>query len=440
MAVTAAPPKAAPPAVRPRQPRFGARWPTPVLLGGLAVAVIVLSLLYGVVGLADAQGRTQSLDQLSNSSGPLSAAAQDLYRALSDADATATGAFLAGGLEPAAVRDRYELDVAQASRSLATAVAARDPDDLDQPDHPLVVLSMQLPVYTGLVETARTNNRQGLPVGAAYQREASNLMQTKLLPAAQRLADSETAQVSADQNSAGAIPVLAILVILVLGGLLWFAQREVSRHANRVVNVGLLVATGAVVLSLLWMAVGATVAISQVNASRSDGSAQASVLAQARVTLLKARADETLTVVARGTGQAYQDDYVKLTKLAGGLLAAAKEHASDPKVRTDVDTAVAGFTSWMAAHKTVREADDGGDYNRAVQLTIGGGPGSAATAFDKVDAALGAAIMRTRTSFQQDVATAHAAMTGLVLGTALLALLAAAAGTYGLWQRLKEYR
>lgn len=282
MAVTAAPPKAAPPAVRPRQPRFGARWPTPVLLGGLAVAVIVLSLLYGVVGLADAQGRTQSLDQLSNSSGPLSAAAQDLYRALSDADATATGAFLAGGLEPAAVRDRYELDVAQASRSLATAVAARDPDDLDQPDHPLVVLSMQLPVYTGLVETARTNNRQGLPVGAAYQREASNLMQTKLLPAAQRLADSETAQVSADQNSAGAIPVLAILVILVLGGLLWFAQREVSRHANRVVNVGLLVATGAVVLSLLWMAVGATVAISQVNASRSDGSAQASVLAQAR--------------------------------------------------------------------------------------------------------------------------------------------------------------
>src|SRR5947208_4804845 len=135
MAVTAAPPKTAPPAKRPSRPRFGARWPTPFLLGGLAVALIVLSLLYGVVGLTDAQGRSQSLEALATSSGPLSAASQDLYRALSDADATATGAFLAGGLESPAVRDRYQLDIATASRSLATAVAARDPDDLTKPDH-----------------------------------------------------------------------------------------------------------------------------------------------------------------------------------------------------------------------------------------------------------------------------------------------------------------
>ncbi|WP_163506647.1 hypothetical protein [Fodinicola acaciae] len=440
MAVTTAPPKLAPATSQPRRPRFGARWPMPVVLGGLAVALIVLSLLYGAIGLGDAQGRSQSLDQLAGSSGPLSAAAQDLYRALSDADATATGAFLAGGLEAPAVRDRYELDIAAATRSLATAVAARDPDDLRQSDHPLVILSMQVPVYTGLVETARANNRQGLPIGAAYQREASNLMRTQLLPAAQRLAESESAQVSADQDSAGAIPVLAILVLLVLLGLLWFTQREVSRHANRVVNVGLLAATGAVVLATLWMAVGTTIAVSQVSASRSGGSAQANALAQIRVTLLKARADETLTLVARGNGQTYQDDYGQLTKPVGGALTAARDAATDPAVRADLQAASQIFQSWQVVHKSIRAYDDQGNYDRALALTIGGDRGSAATAFDQLDTRLRDAITRTRTSFEQDIAAANGAMTGLAYGTALLALVAAAGSTYGLWQRLKEYR
>lgn len=52
--------------------------------------------------------------------GPLSLDGQQIYRALSDADATAASAFLSGGLEPAAARRRYLTDIAAAARVAQT--------------------------------------------------------------------------------------------------------------------------------------------------------------------------------------------------------------------------------------------------------------------------------------------------------------------------------
>jgi len=48
----------------------------------------------------------------------------------------------------------------------------------------LATLSAELPVYTDEAATARADNRLGLPLGAAYLREASALMRGTLLPAA----------------------------------------------------------------------------------------------------------------------------------------------------------------------------------------------------------------------------------------------------------------
>lgn len=176
---------------------------TPGVLIVFTLAAVLASVLVGLFTAVSVQSRAQTLDDLAQRSGPLSVAAQDIYRSLSDADATANSAFLSGGQEPANVRARYESDIAQAEAALAVAVAAREPSDVVDPKSPLAVLSGKLSVYTGLVETARANNHQGLPVGAAYQREASHLMSTQLLPAAERLYNAEVAGRSDDQDSAG---------------------------------------------------------------------------------------------------------------------------------------------------------------------------------------------------------------------------------------------
>lgn len=416
---------------------------TPGTLIVFTAALVLVSVLVGLFTAVSVQSRAQALDDLAARSGPLSIAAQDLYRSLSDADATANSAFLSAGLEKADVRARYESDIAQAESALAIAVAAREPADLADPESPLAVLSRELSVYTGLVETARANNRQGLPVGSAYQREASNLMRDELLPAAQRLYTDETAVLRADQDRAGGLPVVEVLLGLALLVLLFFAQRYVRRRTRRRLNVGLLVATGAALVSLAWVLIATIGVMANVNASQEKGSEQTDVLAQARIAALAARGDETLTLVARGSGKEFEENYATVTgelTRDGGLLSQARDLATDDGVRDKVNAAIAAQRDWHSVHGQIRQLDDTGEFKQAVALAIDPSDTGAAGKFDAVDNSLRQAIDTTTAAFEDEVGQASNALTGTVIGVIVLALLAATGAAAGIWQRLKEYR
>jgi len=416
---------------------------TPGVLIMFTAGLVLVSVLVGLFTAVSVQSRAQSLDDLSASSGPLSIAAQDIYRSLSDADATATSAFLAGGLEAADVRARYDADVAQAESALAVAVAAREPADLADPTGPLAILSGKLSVYTGLVETARANNHQGLPIGAAYQREASSLMRDELLPAAEQLYRDETARLGDDQDSAGALPIVEVLLGLLGLVVLFYAQRYVRRRTRRRLNTGLAIATGAALVSLLWVLIATFGVMANVGASRDDGSAQTDVLARARIATLAARADETLTLVARGSGAEFEAHYAKVRDQLtgdGGLLGQASGLATDDTVSGKISAANTGLGDWHKVHVEIRKLDDAGDYAKAVQLAIGPQDEGAAVRFDQVDANLREAIAATTATFDDEVSQASNALTGTVIGVIILALVMAAGSVAGIWQRLKEYR
>ncbi|KAA9149616.1 hypothetical protein FPZ12_042940 [Amycolatopsis acidicola] len=413
---------------------------TPGILSAFALVLVVAGLLAGLFTALSVQQRAQALDNLATRSGPLTAAAEEVYRSLSDADATATSAFLAAGLEPTVSRQRYENDIAQASNALAIAVAAREAADVTAQGSPLATLSQQLPVYSGLVETARADNRQGLPLGAAYQREASNLMRTRLLPAAETLYQSENNQLTADQNRAGAFPWAEVLLALVVIALLVVAQIFVRRRTNRVFNAGLLVATAAAVMSLLWVLIASIGAMVAASDSRTEGSAQVDVLARAQIATLAARSDETLTLVARGAGKAYEDDYVKVRAQLDKLIADAQARATDDDVRAPLDLAQKDSRTWADSHTKIRAADDSGDYTTAVQLANDTGQTGAAGAFDRLDNDLQSAIDTTRNTFGAKVADASEALAGTVAAVSVLAVVVAGAAAAGIWRRLKDYR
>ncbi|MTD57068.1 hypothetical protein [Amycolatopsis pithecellobii] len=413
---------------------------TPGVLTVLALVLVLASLLAGLLTSLSVRGRSQAVDELATRSGPLTAAAQEIYRSLADADATATGAFLAGGLEPAETRQRYEADIAQAGNALAIAVAAREPADVTAQDSPLAVLTGQLPVYTGLIETARADNRQGLPLGAAYQREASNLLRSELLPAAQQLYQGESGQLAADQDRATRPPWAEVLLALVVLALLLVAQGFLRRRTNRVLNAGLLVATAAAVLSLGWVLIATVSAMNDTADSRADGSAQVDVLAEARIATLSARVDETLTLVARGAGSAYQDDYVKSAGQLAGLLDEARARATDPEVARIVESARADAQAWASAHTAIRAADDQGDYVTAVRRATDAGPVGAAGSFDRLDRDLRSAIDRARDTFGAEVNAAARDLSGAMAAVIALAVLVAAGSVAGIWRRLRDYR
>src|SRR5262249_31624814 len=156
-----------------------------------------------------------------------------------------------------------------------------------------------LPVYTGLVEKARSLDQQGLPLGFAYLREASELMRSTILVAAQEVYRAENARVAAAQASIIQFPWQVMLLGALTLGALVLAQVYVARRPHRYLNVGLVIATVAATAMVAWVAQAMWWAGQQVEAARDDGTKQVELLSQARIDASRARADEVLSLLAR---------------------------------------------------------------------------------------------------------------------------------------------
>lgn len=407
----------------------------------MMIALIVAGLAFGVVALTGAVQRDHAMSSVRTSSGPLTVTAQSIYRSLYDADATAAAAFLHAGAEPADLRARYQNDIAAASAALAQ-VTASDGDSTPA----ITTLSTNLPVYAGLVETARADNRLGYPVGAAYLREASTLMRSTLLPAAASLYHAETLHLADDSDDAGGFCWLATLLGLGLLALLVGAARVLSRRTNRTFNLGVVGAFAAVAATLVWLWAAWGGVSADLRQAERSGSAQVEMLAQIRIAVLEARADEALTLVARGNGGALEDDYAQMMNRligadgSGGLLAAAQAEADDPAVRHSLSSAAKDLRAWLAVHQNLRKNDDTGQYPKAVDLAIGDAATDTPAYFNRVDAGIDAAIGKVGDTFSARARSADRAMGGLPAGISVLTLIALAAAIAGLQRRIAEYR
>ncbi|MGH3620778.1 MAG: hypothetical protein ACRDQ5_03185 [Sciscionella sp.] len=416
---------------------------TPGRLFGSMIGLIVLSLLFGLVGAVMVEQKQSTLDDLANRREPVATASQEIYRSLSDADATAASVLLSVDADPTMLRGRYRTDIAQAGSALA--VAATNSDAGAVVGDPINVLTAQLPIYTGLIESANANNRQGFPVGAAYLREASGLMRTKLLPAAERLYLADNQRLNDQQDDATSFPWFTTLVLLALIAALGYVQRYLRQRTNRVFNVGLVVASAAVVLALLWGSTALVISAIRAGEGRSEGSQPVQALADARIAAAKARADETLALVARND-DTYTKGFYRVAGFfggkdgTGGLMSVVRERAGRDAGIPQGDDAVGNAKRWLAAHDEVRGLLDAGRYDKAVKATVGSGPQGAGTAYYKLDDNLQAGIDSGRKTFVHGTTAGANALLGLSGGLVVLALIAAAGATVGVSQRLQEYR
>jgi len=405
-------------------------------------SLVLLAVVTGLVGGYQIDDRSTVVDDVALRSGALSTTELDLYQSLSDADATAASAFLAGGLEPPQQRKRYEAAIARASAALATAADGAPSDQNDT----ITTLSVNLPVYTGLVERARAYNRQDLPLGAAYLREASWLMRDTLLPAAQQLQEDEAKRLAAAQDDADAWLWFAVLLVLVLLGCVLVAQVRLARRTNRVFNNGLLAATAATLVAGIWLAVASAGAAAHVGASRADGSAQLAVLAEARIATLQARSDEAMTLIARGGGAEFEEHFTgQFKRLAGvvgsgGLLKKARAQATEDDVRKALDAAIKTARQWRGVHSEVRRLDNSGGYNAAVERAIGDAPNSAGSLAAKLDGQLTRAIRYVSDRFDSEAGAARSVLFGVGYALALLMAVTVVGVVIGLQQRIREYR
>ncbi|AQA06034.1 hypothetical protein BVC93_01035 [Mycobacterium sp. MS1601] len=390
---------------------------TPGVLSLIAVLLAGACVLTGVVSGGQLDSRIARHDAVLDRSEPLAYAAQDLYAELSAADAAAAASFLSGGIETSEMRDRYKGALADASAALAdvtagatdiaTRTAAAD-------------ISLQLATYAGLVESARVNNRQGFPVGSAYLREASALMQNSLLPGAQQIFEDKMAALDRDQRAVGSTPIVTLVLLVLVIAAIVVSSVIATRRTNRTFNLGLLVCAGLVVGVAGWVLIATVLAGAAINDGRAQGN-RYSDLAEARILVQQVRTDETLQLIARG-------DITASEKSFNERMARLQEQLQDPDLQ-----------AWGESHRRHVEFYLSGDYGAALNQAIGPDPNASAAQFGAVEADLRDGIEETRAALRDDVARAGNVLSWSPTATLVLMVLAAAAAVVGLWPRLKEF-
>lgn len=417
-------PTAAPTAAPAAPPRRVRDTPSRMRLLGIAMATVAL-----VVGLVAAQSfwaADAALDRAAENSAQL-VRLQDVQTRLVRADALATNAFLVGGLEPVDQREEYDAAVERAGQQAALAASAQPADG-----EALAVLTSDIQSYVGTIELARANNRQAFPVGAQYLRLASAGLRAEALPVLATLRDANEARAEAEFSAASQARAVVVVVglvglALVVLGLVWLARRT-HRYVNLpLAGAGLIVLVVLVVGAISLGAVAGTVA--QVQAGPY---AQARALSDARIAAFDAKSNESLTLISRGSGAAFEAAWVASSGITQEQLAVALDAGSS-------DLAPA-WDLYAERHAEIRALDDGGAWDDAVAAATSREDGTANAAFDAFD---------TDSAQELDAASAATsgrlvdASSGLVLAAWLCVLgglAAAALAWFGLAQRIEEYR
>ncbi|WP_125774913.1 hypothetical protein [Antribacter gilvus] len=422
---------------------------TPGRLALATVVAVVASIGLGALGFVAGIGQSGALDDVRTDAAQL-VGTQELRNDLVSADATATNAFLVGGLEPAEARARYE-DAMTSAAQAVPRLAAGAPEDTG-----LQSVSGAIQEYAGLVESARANNRQGFPVGAAYLDQASATLRSGTLPTLDEVAGQTAQRVEDGQSSVAFTQALLALVWLGLVGLVG-VQVWLARRTHRVLNVRLVLGT-AVALVGAVVVTAAVVGGNGVARGVNDGPYGAVVTSsQALAQATDAKSMESFTLIKRGSGQAYENRFVACTDTSAltpeqladeafaEALAVCPLSAAEILDQATADGQLAGSSStllgqWVAEHQEIRALDDGGEWEDAVAAATASGEGTAAAAFDAFAEQVRDDITASGQEVDQRLGSASGTSATAAWVALLAGLIAAVLAASGLNVRMKEYR
>lgn len=349
--------------------------------------------------------------------------AQSIHVDLLRADALATNAFLVGGLETKDSRTKYEEAMGRVASGIAQAAAAQPADG-----KALGVLGQRVQTYAALVEQARANNRLGLPVGAQYLTQASAGLRADAIPIVEQIVQTNEDRSAREFDRSNSRLQLLVGVVSLLGLValaVWLARRT-----HRYLNPSL---TGAIALLLVALFVAASQigGIAAATSQVSDGAYQRAVaLADVTTAANDARANESLTLIRRGSGAANEKAWAADRKTVDDTLAGVSDSADLQQL----------WKAYADAHAKVRSLDDGGRWDEAVRLSTSTADGDAAQAFNAFDVA----VTQARDAAGTDTLTT---LQGVGGSATLVAVLVGLAGLVASWlivrgiaQRLEEYR
>jgi hypothetical protein len=394
---------------------------TPRRLRLLSSGVVAVGIVVGLVGALVFSALAYSLFRAGSDTAQL-IRVQQIQTNLLVADATATNAFLVGGLEPPAQRATYDKALTTTGALIAQAARAQ-PADAEA----LAALNQRVLDYAATIEQARANNRQGLPVGAQYLRTASAQLRGDALPILDALVGSnaERATTRMDMRLGYLFVAIAVLgLAAVIAGQVWLARRF-----KRTINRGMLAASIALLLALVGGFVGLQQVSGTVGSIQSGSFAAVNAAAAARIHASNAKSNESLTLIARGSGASFETAWK--TSSDSVLASLGKLGAAAP---------TGEWNQYMAVHSQIRKLDDSGQWDAAVAMATGSGPKSANSAFNAFDTKLTGTLDQVSHQASDGLSGPRTVLVIAAILTLLIGLAAAQLGRRGVAARLAEYR
>jgi hypothetical protein len=394
------------------------------IAGAVSVAAC---LMFGLFAFAAVNNRSNAIADARSHAAQL-VRIQDIRSNATQADAAATNAFLVGGLEPADERKSYDDGIAGATADIAAASAGSASDSAV-----LAKTNQVLAKYAGLMEAARANNRQGFPIGAAYLRQASNLLRSEALPPLAQEVSIEQARITkAYSNSARAenalVAILVLAVVVLLSVQVWLALRT-----RRLLNTNLVAATAIVIVGGIVGIGIMTLAEHSATSVRSGSLANTIALATARTDAFDAKSAESLTLINRGSGQPFEAQYQAVIGDANTALSGIVD-------RAPARSSIVALGTYETAHRLIRTRDDAGDWDGAVRLATTADPRGTKTTFAAFDSVSRVSLTGEAAHVANGLKSARRAL-GITAVLLLIAgLVAAVLSWRGVAARLREYR
>jgi hypothetical protein len=327
MTAVASPPTS--PDVSPRsepRPPLRRRRPTPWLLKAFTAAAIVAAVLFAVVAAVSAADVRSGFTAIGSTEEPQVSAGNDLIYALNDMDANLANSLMVGdkdlgpGVDRATFTKLFQTDRAEADHDLQLAAlhAGATGAGADQVGTALGALGdyEALAGQVMYVDTTSASRPAGqLPPSEADQyAKATDLMRTRVLPAAHAVADTNgTALEASYQNRRGvaqqAVWWIVLTGVLALAALVGF-ELWLSRRTSRTLNPALVAATVLTLAVMIWGAATMGSASEHLRAAKKDAYASVAALSAAKADSTDANADESRTVVDPSRSVQYQTSFL----------------------------------------------------------------------------------------------------------------------------------
>lgn len=413
--------------------------------GRIIAMMVVLTLALVAAGWAMSYSmsqRQQSLNSVVNATEPMSNSAHVLYTSLSQADTVSTTGFISPGMVAQQDMHLYlaSLDraIVAATEIMEGAVDASTGETREELRDLVVQLQRDVPLYAGIMERAKTNQRMGNPVGVAYMSQASGLMRERMLDDASALSQLTREQVATQMDELSSpqwVPLSGLVAALIF---LVLAQLYLWRVFRRRLNKGFLVASALMVVAIAWVG-GSNYAAWRSGAVGFEAASNPwEELTGARIDAQETRTDEIFALLRRQSvdesENSFSDTYASVT----AALDTAAETADPYLIQSGRDA----LDTWRDANRVLVDTLNEGRFDAAIDIltdTSTGPDESSALAYAQLDSVFSELIKQSRADMREYIGASLDATRAVSGAVAVLTFLSILAIWLGIRRRLREY-